>query len=76
MVLCVSRIHRPEPLRNERNQLEPQQPYLSLTDGWYHIKAYGDQYLSRAIVRGRIHVGMKLGIAAARVSYDAQTICS
>lgn len=68
MVLCVSRIHRPEPERNEQGQLVPQQPYLTLTDGWYHIKAFGDEYLCRAITRRRITVGMKLGIAGAQVS--------
>lgn len=69
MVLCVSRIHRPEPERNEQGQLVPQQPYLTLTDGWYHIKAFGDDYLCRAIVKGRITVGMKLGVAGAQVSW-------
>lgn len=74
MVLCVSRIHRPEPERNEQGQLVPQQPYLTLTDGWYHIKAFGDEYLCRAITKGRISVGMKLGLAGAQVSFTVYEI--
>ena len=74
MVLCVSRVHRPEPERNEQGQLVPQQPYLTLTDGWYHIKAFGDEYLCRAITKGRISVGMKLGLAGAQVSFTVYEI--
>lgn len=71
MVLCVSGIHRPPPVLNEKDEPVPQRAYLDLTDGWYHIRALTDDCLARALDKGRIKIGQKLGIAGAKLESGA-----
>lgn len=71
MVLCVSGIHHPPPVLDEKDQPVPQRPYLDLTDGWYHIRALTDDCLVRAIQTGKIKVGRKLGISGAKLDSSA-----
>lgn len=68
MVLCVAAVHRPESMMNERDEPVPQKPYLDLTDGWYIVRALLDDCLTRALDKGKIRVGRKLGISGAKVS--------
>ncbi|KAL1406291.1 hypothetical protein Q8F55_007987 [Vanrija albida] len=65
MVLCVSGIHHPAPATDDND--EKQRPYLVLTDGWYEIRAATDECLSRAILKGKIKVGRKIGISGAKL---------
>lgn len=67
MVLCVSGIHHPPPATNDDGEPVKQRPYLVLTDGWYEIRAATDDCLARAILKGKIKVGRKLGISGARL---------
>ncbi|PKI84953.1 hypothetical protein MVES_000917 [Malassezia vespertilionis] len=61
MVLCVYHIH---PIAHSE---EPATTILQLTDGWYRIRAALDAPLTRAVERGKIRVGQKLGITAAKL---------
>jgi breast cancer 2 susceptibility protein len=71
MVLCVVAVHRPPPSKNDKNEQVVVPPYLELTDGWYHIKAQVDDCLVRAINKGKITVGRKLGITGAKLDSGA-----
>lgn len=81
MVLCVSRIcsveefdcddgvppklsHTP-PDENG----EPMLPKLvvEMTDGWYRVRVEADDVIIRAIRRGALRVGMKVGVVGAKV---------
>jgi breast cancer 2 susceptibility protein len=42
-------------------------PELELTDGWYRLKAQVDLPMARAVRKGVIRVGRKIGVAGARV---------
>lgn len=55
-------------MKNERDELVPQKPYVDLTDGWYIIRALLDDCLERALDKGKIRVGRKLGLSGAKVS--------
>jgi breast cancer 2 susceptibility protein len=68
MVLCVSNILWPPPDDNEDGVPTIPHPELELTDGWYRIRAQVDLPMARAVKRGVIKVGRKIGIAGARVS--------
>jgi hypothetical protein len=46
--------------------IEPH-PELEVTDGWYRLKAQVDESLARAVRKGTLRVGRKIGIAGARV---------
>ncbi|WOO83816.1 Breast cancer type 2 susceptibility [Vanrija pseudolonga] len=67
MILCVSGIHHPPPAANDDGEPVKQRPYLVLTDGWYEIRAATDDCLARAILKGKIKIGRKLGISGARL---------
>ena len=42
-------------------------PELEITDGWYRLRAKIDAPMSRAVQRGIIQIGRKIGVAGARV---------
>ena len=42
-------------------------PELEVTDGWYKLRAEVDAPLARAIRRGIIRVGRKIGVVDAKV---------
>ncbi|WVQ79198.1 hypothetical protein IAT38_001294 [Cryptococcus sp. DSM 104549] len=61
MVLVISAIHQ------DKGEEGKPAIHLELTDGWYRIKAQIDECLSRAVVKGRIAVGRKIGVAGAKL---------
>ena len=38
-----------------------------MTDGWYRLRAQIDESLARAVRKGILRVGRKIGVAGARV---------
>lgn len=44
-------------------------PELEVTDGWYRLRAKIDLPMARAVQKGFIRVGRKIGVAGARVSF-------
>ncbi|KAF9644663.1 hypothetical protein BDM02DRAFT_3190371 [Thelephora ganbajun] len=69
MVLCVSKVNRMEGQRNPDGTVEDV-PELELTDGWYKLRAEVDAPLTRAIRRGAIRVGRKIGVVDAKLVSD------
>lgn len=68
MVLCVSNITWSEPSSIDDNGLPTLPcPELELTDGWYRLRAQVDESLARAVRKGILRVGRKIGVAGARV---------
>ncbi|XP_052098756.1 breast cancer type 2 susceptibility protein homolog [Mytilus californianus] len=63
MVLCISDI-----------TMDVKEPKISLTDGWYCIKARVDIPLSNLINKGCIHIGHKLCISGAELT-GSQDAC-
>lgn len=61
LALCVSYIFKPE------DHSGIVYPELEVTDGWYRLRAKIDAPMSRAVKRGIIRVGRKIGVAGARV---------
>ena len=67
MVLCVSNIFwSPASATDDGVRIEPY-PELEVTDGWYRLRAQIDIAMARAVWRGVIRVGRKIGVAGARV---------
>lgn len=67
MVICVSNIFWSSPaVTDEGVPIEPH-PELEVTDGWYRLRAQVDLPIARAVRKGVIRVGRKLGVAGARV---------
>ena len=67
MVLCVSNIFwLPASVTDDGQHVEPY-PELEVTDGWYRLRARGDLAMVKAIRKGVIRVGRKIGVAGARV---------
>jgi len=67
MVLCVSNIlWSPSGITEDGLPIEPH-PDLEITDGWYRLRAQVDLPLARAVRRGILRVGGKIGVAGARV---------
>jgi breast cancer 2 susceptibility protein len=65
MILCVSDIFWSESKdAGDSNRV----PELEMSDGWYRLRATVDPTLARAISRGLIRIGRKIGIAGAQVS--------
>lgn len=62
MNLCISNIFSPG---GETGSMFPE---LEITDGWYRLKARIDAPMARAVERGIIRIGRKIGVAGARVS--------
>jgi breast cancer 2 susceptibility protein len=48
---------------------------IELTDGWYRVSAEVDDVLAQAIQRGKLRVGIKLGIYGARVRQSGSAFC-
>lgn len=67
MILCISDIIWSERRSREDGLPIDRVPELELTDGWYRLRASVDPPIARAIGRGVIRTGRKLGIAGARV---------
>ncbi|KIP11131.1 hypothetical protein PHLGIDRAFT_100069 [Phlebiopsis gigantea 11061_1 CR5-6] len=81
MVLCISRICSPheydaeegtnvEPgpfTTDENGELVAPKPVVEVTDGWYRVRAEVDSGMIRAIQRGVLRVGMKVGLVGARL---------
>lgn len=61
LVLCVQQVLRFDDTDEDSAIM------LQLTDGWYRIRAELDTPLRRAVERGALRVGHKLGIMAARI---------
>ena len=67
MVLCVSNIFwSPTSTTDDGLNIEPY-PELEVTDGWYRLRARVDLAMARAVRRGVIRIGKKIGVAGARV---------
>ena len=49
-------------------------PELEITDGWYRLRAEVDGPLARAIRRGVIRAGRKIGVVDAKVCDSAGCI--
>ncbi|KAF8808104.1 hypothetical protein BYT27DRAFT_7338672 [Phlegmacium glaucopus] len=70
MVLCVSNIFwSPASATDDGLRIEPY-PELEVTDGWYRLRAQVDLAMARAVRRGVIRVGRKIGVAGARLSTE------
>lgn len=67
IVLCISGITWSEAgLTDDGMPITPY-PELEVTDGWYRLRAQVDAPLARAIRRGVIRIGRKIGVAGAKV---------
>lgn len=66
MVICVSKVILMEGQRNSNGSVEGA-PELEVTDGWYRLRAEVDEPLARAIRRGVIKTGRKIGVVDAKV---------
>jgi len=66
MVLCISKVIWMEGQRNSDGSVEDL-PELEITDGWYKLRAEVDAPLIRAIRKGVIRVGRKIGVVDAKV---------
>ena len=67
MVLCVSNIlWSPASVTDDGLHIEPY-PELEVTDGWYRLRAQVDLAMTKAVRKGIIRVGRKIGVAGARV---------
>jgi hypothetical protein len=53
---------------NLGDEIDSTFPELEVTDGWYRLKARIDAPMARAVKRGIISIGRKIGVAGARVS--------
>ena len=66
MVLCVSKVIWMGGQRSSDGMVEDV-PELEITDGWYRLRAEVDGPLARAIRRGVIRAGRKIGVVDAKV---------
>ena len=69
MVLCISNIFWSPPGVTEDGLPVVPYPELEVTDGWYRLRAKIDLPMARAVQKGFIRVGRKIGVAGARVSF-------
>lgn len=67
MVLCISRIVWPNGSVTVNETTKRLHPELELTDGWYRLRAQIDAPLARAVRRGILRVGRKIGVSGTRV---------
>ena len=65
MVLCVSNVIWTQGRRDPNGTAEGV-PELEVTDGWYRLRAEVDAPLVRAICRGAIRIGRKIGVVDAK----------
>ncbi|KAI0072234.1 hypothetical protein K474DRAFT_1651388 [Panus rudis PR-1116 ss-1] len=68
MVLCISNILWPA--EDDDGESSDSIPHLEVTDGWYRLRAEVDAPMARAIRRGIITVGRKIGVAGCRIESD------
>lgn len=68
MVLCVSQLRWDDPPEDDEFTSEQVIIGLELTDGWYRIRTNVDPTLKSACERGKLVVGSKIAISAAKVS--------
>ncbi|EKM61613.1 uncharacterized protein PHACADRAFT_248310 [Phanerochaete carnosa HHB-10118-sp] len=73
MVLCVSAISWPS-APDTGSEVPPQmeathndKPEVEMTDGWYRVRVEVGDSMIRAIRRGALRVGMKVGVVGARL---------
>ncbi|KAI0033970.1 hypothetical protein K488DRAFT_46526, partial [Vararia minispora EC-137] len=67
-VLCVSDIIWNEPTTGKDGVVELAHPELEVTDGWYRLRAKIDKPLARAVRKGMIRIGRKIGIVGANLT--------
>ncbi|KAF5313184.1 hypothetical protein D9619_002620 [Psilocybe cf. subviscida] len=70
LVLCVSGVFWSPPGVTEDGMPVEPHPELEVTDGWYRLRARVDLPLARAVRRGVVRVGRKLGVAGARLETE------
>ncbi|KAM6498666.1 hypothetical protein JOM56_006614 [Amanita muscaria] len=70
MVLCISDIFWSERGRTADGLASDRVPELEVTDGWYRLRAAVDTPMARAVGRGVIRIGRKIGVAGARLSSE------
>ena len=67
MTLCISNIFwSPGGITEDGLPIEPRSE-LEVTDGWYRLRAQVDPAMARAVRKGFIRVGRKIGVAGAKV---------
>ena len=69
LVLCVSNVTWSQSGLTEDGLMIDAHPELEVTDGWYKLRAKVDQVLARAVKRGVLRVGRKIGAIGARVGF-------
>ncbi|KAF7307159.1 hypothetical protein MIND_00509500 [Mycena indigotica] len=70
IVLCVSNITWLDGGMSDDGVALPAHPELEVTDGWYRLRAQVDAPLARAIRRGVIRIGRKVGVVGAQLSNE------
>jgi breast cancer 2 susceptibility protein len=80
MVLCVSRIQHPSQGRLEHDDLESggndeplEKPVVEVTDGWYRVRVEVDDAIARAVQRGALRIGTKIGVVGAKVCNNSHS---
>ncbi|KAH9486281.1 Breast cancer type 2 susceptibility protein-like protein [Psilocybe cubensis] len=70
LVLCVSNIFwSPPGMTEDGLPIEPH-PELEVTDGWYRLRAQVDAPMARAVRKGVLCVGRKIGVAGAKLETE------
>ncbi|KAF7302766.1 hypothetical protein HMN09_00911700 [Mycena chlorophos] len=70
MILAVSAITWVDGGQTEDGTPLPAHPELELTDGWYRLRAQVDAPLARAVRRGVLRVGRKIGVVGATLANE------
>ncbi|KAG6910490.1 hypothetical protein DXG01_009909 [Tephrocybe rancida] len=70
MILCVSDISWNSPVHPDEGAPPEPHPELEVTDGWYRLRARIDAPMARAVRRGHIRIGRKIGVAGAYLSSE------
>jgi BRCA2, oligonucleotide/oligosaccharide-binding, domain 1 len=76
MVLCISGVTWSEASLTDDGMPIAPYPELEVTDGWYRLRAQVDAPLARAIQRGVIRIGRKIGVSGARVRFVVVWPCA
>ena len=71
MVVCVSRVFLTERQRNPDGTVGDVTE-LEITDGWYRLRAEVDVPLARAVRKGVIRAGRKIGVVDAKVHNSSE----
>lgn len=72
MVLCISAISWPNASVADSDgssgaSAQDGKPEVEMTDGWYRVRVEVDDAMMRAIRRGALRAGMKVGVVGAKV---------